>query len=173
MFKGSTTFNYSSGMASASNGWAYNIRGAFDSQLNLQPQYRTLVDGYRYVANMAIGLADDDYRARYGVMPGTNQSEFGQWIDMNRNAVYVDAQTWFSYVQPPVVTQPPIVTQPPVVYPPTTPPTNGGGNSPFPGTPGSGTPPTQSTTEDGFFASVGTLGIIAAIAFVLLMVGKR
>jgi hypothetical protein len=49
---------------------------------------------------MAIGLADDDYRAKYGVMPGTNQSEFGQWIDGNRQAVYNEAQGWFTYVPP-------------------------------------------------------------------------
>lgn len=88
-------FNYSAGTASASNGWSYNIRARFDSQLSAQPQYRTLADGWRYIANMAIGLADDDYRAKFGVMPGTNLSEFGQWIDNNRQAVYNEAQGWF------------------------------------------------------------------------------
>lgn len=97
MFKGlgAVNFNYSAGTVSASNGWTYSIRARFDSQLAVQPQYRTLADGWRYVANMAIGLADDDYRAKFGVMPGTNLSEFGQWIDNNRQAVYNDAQGWF------------------------------------------------------------------------------
>ena len=117
MFRGlgAVNFNYSGGIVSGSNGWSYDIRVRFDSQMAAQPQYKSITDGYVHLANMAIGLADDNYRAAYGVMPGTNQSEFGQWIDSNRQAVYSDAQGWFTYV-PPTTTTPP--------------PTNGGSTTP-------------------------------------------
>ena len=102
MFRGlgAVNFNYSGGIVSGSNGWSYDIRVRFDSQMAAQPQYKSLTDGYKHLANMAIGLADDNYRAAYGVMPGTNLSEFGQWIDSNRQAIYSDAQGWFTYVPP-------------------------------------------------------------------------
>jgi hypothetical protein len=98
-----------------------------------QPQYKSIADGHRYLANMAIGLADDDYRSKFGVIPGTNLSEFGQWIDSNRESVYSDAQSWFTYI-PPTTTQPPITTTPPTT------PAAGGGTTqtPFPGAGGSG-----------------------------------
>lgn len=106
MFSAGTTFSYSNGVASASSGWSYNIRAAFNSQLSAQPQYKTLTQpqmtaggipqGAYYVANMAIGLADDDYRAKFGVMSGTNLSEFGQWIDQNRQPIWNDSAGWFS-----------------------------------------------------------------------------
>jgi len=154
-------FSYSNGNVSASNGWSYSIRGAFDYQYQNQPQYKTIADGYRYLANMAIGIADDDYRAKYGVMPGTNLSEFGQWIDGNRQAVYSEAQGWFTYVPSPIppVQQPPTTTQPPA----------GGGTTqtPFPGAGGSG-----SGSGGGLnFELPGgmTMWIIGGIALLLMM----
>lgn len=123
MFKGlgSINFSYSSGTVTGSNGWSFSIRSRFDSQMAAQPQYKSIADGYVHLANMAIGLADDNYRSLYGVMPGTNLSEFGQWIDGNRQAVYADAQSWFTYVPP--------------QQPPDNPPSGGGnGNQPPGGT---------------------------------------
>ncbi len=133
MFRGlgSVNFTYGGGVATGSNGWSFSIRSRFDSQLASQPQYKGILDGWKYVANMAIGLADDDYRSKYGVIPGTNLSEFGQWIDGNRQAVYNEAQGWFTYV-PPTTTQPPTTTTPPPsggtpTYPFPLPPVNGSG----------------------------------------------
>jgi hypothetical protein len=165
MFKGlsAMNFSYSNGNVSASNGWSYSIRGAFDYQYQNQPQYKTLADGYRYLANMAIGIADDDYRAKYGVMPGTNQSEFGQWIDGNRQAVYNEAQGWFTYV--------------PAQQPPSS--GSGGGSSTGTGNPsggsgsgsGSGTGTgSQSGSSGGFELPGGmTMWIIGGLALFLMM----
>lgn len=151
MFKGlgQVNFSYSSGTVSGSNGWTYSIRARFDSQMTAQPQYGGITDGWRYIANMAIGLADDDYRAKFGVMPGTNLSEFGQWIDGNRQAVYNEAQGWFTYV----------------------PPVPGGAGSG--GSSSSGGSGGSSSTDAGFLGSVGTLGIIAAVALGVLLLVKR
>jgi hypothetical protein len=158
MFKGlgAVNFSYSGGTVTGSNGWSYPIRARFDSQMAAQPQYKSIADGYVHLANMAIGLADDNYRSLYGVMPGTNQSEFGQWIDGNRQAVYADAQGWFTYVPAPIPpVQPPITTQPTGE---TGTPTN-----PFPGTtPGGGS---------GSFSFPGgmTMWIIGGLALFLMM----
>lgn len=154
------TFSYSNGIVSASNGWSYSIRARFDSQLAGQPQYAGIVDGYRHLANMAIGLADDDYRARFGTMPGTNLSEFGAWIDNNRSAVHTDAQGWFTYI-------------PPVQEPPTT---GGGGGSAGTGNPpggnGGGDTGSSGGSQDGFALPMNLVWIGVA-ALVGMLVLKR
>jgi hypothetical protein len=161
MFKGlgMETFSYSGGTTSSSNGWSYNIKAAFDNQLALQPQYRGLTniyltsgtpEGSYYLANMAIGLADDDYRSKFGVIQGTNLSEFGQWVDSNRQAIWNDAAGWFLAVP----------------YTSTaggneTPPSNGNG--------GNG----GSLPDAGFFGDIKMLAIIGAIALGVLLLVKR
>ncbi len=183
MFKGLGTvnFTYGSGVASGSNGWSYSIRARFDSQMAAQPQYKGIVDGYIHLANMAIGLADDDYRSKYGVMPGTNLSEFGQWIDGNRQAVYNEAQGWFTYVPsttPPTTgTTPPTTTQCAAV-----------GKSPIAGqscctglvkdTLGicnlpSNTPPILETCQGTFICSIPDLWIYGGLGILALMMMKR
>lgn len=152
MFKGldgTVSFTYGGGVATGSNGWSFNIKSKFDSQLAGQPQYKGLVDGWRYIANMAIGLADDNYRALYGVIPGTNLSEFGQWIDAHRQAVYNEAQGWFTYV----------------------PPTSGGGSGSGSGS-GSGGSGSGSGSSSGF-AFPSSMLWIAGGALVLLLMMKR
>lgn len=156
MFKGSTTFSYSGGTASASNGWSYSIKAAFLSQQSLQPQYKTLTQpqitaggipqGAYFLANMAIGVADDDYRAKYGTIPGTNLSEFGQWVDENRQPIWNDAAGWFAPSEG----------------------SGGGGGSGGNGGNGGSPPP-----DAGFFSSLGTMGIVAAVALAALLLLKR
>lgn len=117
-------FTYKDGeVEEASSGWYYDIKATFNSQLTAQPQYRRLEEihtpsgvpaGAYHVANMATGLADDDYRAKHAVpdsggIPGALPvaSDFGLWLEQpsdseeldrptNRQRIYNEAQVWFT-----------------------------------------------------------------------------
>ena len=101
------SFSYADGKVASDDGWSYDIKEAFLSQLNAQPQYRGLTDvdivskvpaGAYFVTNMATGLADDDYRKKHGVAEGgwPVQSDFGAWLEDNRQAIWNDAAGWFT-----------------------------------------------------------------------------
>jgi len=109
------TFTYSDGKV-ASEDWSYDIKATFDSQLKDQPQYRRLEEihtpsgvpsGAYHVANMSTGLADDDYRAKQGILPTVvgqwpSSSDFAVWLEesdgtqTNRQRIWNDAAVWFT-----------------------------------------------------------------------------
>lgn len=173
------SFNYAGGVVSDGAGWAYDIRGAFLDQFSAQPNYANLTEinlisgvayGATLLANMALGLADDSYRQRYGVV-GRVLSNFGAWREAEGNRrVWAEAAAWFAAVTPPVITQPD----------PAQPPANGGqepGSSQSPpviytSAPPAGTPPANTGGSDAGLATVPTLLVVALVAGAALFIGR-
>jgi len=111
-----TLFAYESDGVVTSNalgGWDYSLREAALRQLELQPQYRSLLgSGWignpsvslcaYHMTNMAIGLADGSYREAYNtpdtetpdgrVLP--SMSEFAKWVEDYKPMIYVDIEKW-------------------------------------------------------------------------------
>lgn len=105
------TFTYTDGKVTDDAGWFYDIKERFNSQLQLQPQYRGLVEidavsgvpfGAYCVANMATGLADQDYRDAQGILPTVlgqlpQPSAFADWLqEGNRQRICQEAAGWFT-----------------------------------------------------------------------------
>lgn len=108
-------YDGSDGSVASSEGWVYSIRDAALRQLELQPQYRSLLgQGWignpsvsmcaYYMANMAVGLADGSYRQSTNVHDiigndGTVRpvmSAFAAFIEDYRPMIYVDVERWIN-----------------------------------------------------------------------------
>ena len=108
-------FTYDDGVVSSNEGWEYSIKAAVLRQLELQPQYRSLLgQGWignpsvslcsYYIANMAVGLADGSYRQATNVhdIVGNDgfthpvMSNFAAFIEDYRPMIYVDVERWIA-----------------------------------------------------------------------------
>ena len=107
------TFTYLDGKVTSED-WSYDIKKNFLEALVEHPQYRRLEEihtpsgvpaGAYHVANFVTGYADDDYRAKQGIMPTAigqmpSASAFADWLEQgdpkNRQVIWNDAAVWFT-----------------------------------------------------------------------------
>lgn len=93
---GVVTFTMNDISVIGSDGWSYNIKAAFQRELATELAHPPITDAHTIVG-MMIGITDNDYRTRHGVM-GTMLSDFGAFANSGAFQAHFNplSDQWFA-----------------------------------------------------------------------------